>query len=108
MAQVTLKMVAGDTGPDRNFTIKREDGTVVDVTGATVLFKIKENEAGITNADHQECSIVDGPAGKVSYEFEEGDIPNEGVYYCDLEITFADGEIETAPDYVIINARAQV
>ena len=104
----TVKMVQNDTAPDINFTIKRS-GSAVDLTGATVAFKIKDTSTSSrTNDGHDSCTITNQTGGACKYVFTTGDIPNATTYNCDLEITYSNGKVETSPGFVNIVARAEV
>lgn len=105
-----IKMTAGDTGPDQPFVIK-QNGVVVNLTGATVRLKIKRDDtAAITNASANTCTITSATAGACKYVFATGDIPSSATDYsctCDLEVTDAGGKVITY-DHPIIAVTAEV
>lgn len=107
MASVKIKRVQGDTAPDWEFSLARPDGSVPDLSGATVKFIIESPTGTVTNTDHQECTVTDEAAGEGYYQFVDGDLSEDGTYTCDLEITYANGEVETAPQPIQIVARPQ-
>lgn len=97
-----IRMTAGDTAPARVFNLKI-NGTAVDVTGATVKFKIKNDTTGSrTNDAANTCVLTTPTAGVVTYNFLTGDVPSEGTYTCDLEVTYATGKIQTFGHPVIV------
>lgn len=102
-----LKYVQNDTAPSINFIIKR-DGAVVDLTGATVKFKIKNNTNGSrTNDANNTCTLITPTAGTCRYDFSAGDLSAATTYNCDLEITYSGGSVETQYNVIVITARAE-
>jgi hypothetical protein len=104
----TLKYVQGDTAPDITFTVTRS-GAPVDLTGATVQFKIlNQNTNSRTNDAHNTCTISSpATAGICTYSLQLGDLPDATTYSCDLVITYSGGKEETSPSAIIIIARAE-
>lgn len=102
-----IKLVQGDTAPTYQFSLVRADGTIPNLTGATVNFYIKGPTGTATNAGHTACTITDVAGGLGYYDFQTNDLPSAGTYTCDLSITFASGKIETAFKQVELSVRAQ-
>ena len=107
MSVLTLHMVEDDTAPVREFTIERDDGTIVDLTTATNVKAVIYDSVNFatTNTGHQSCTIEDAINGVVSYRFHAGDITDPVVYFMDLVITYASGDVETNPQYIDIQVR---
>lgn len=101
MATITLRK--GDTAPNIPITCVYDDGTVVDLTGCTVKFKISDTNGTRTNDAHNSCTLTIAAAGTCLYDLFTGDIPNAGTYYGDTEITFASGEVQTQKKSQILN-----
>jgi hypothetical protein len=74
-----------------------QDGSVVDLTGCTVLF-------GLRGMDAKEAVITDAATGNVRYDWEAEDTATTGNYQAEFEVTFADATVETFPnnDYLTI------
>lgn len=109
MAQ-TIYMVQNDTGPPVEFEAKNPDGTARDLTGATVRFKIKHPTNGTRTNDtgtQNQCVITDAVNGKCRYDFAAGQVPDVGMYNCDLEITDSAGRVETEYKITRIKVRAE-
>lgn len=103
----TLKYVQGDTAPSIDFTVTRA-GSAVDLTGATVKFKISRDDTSTrTNDAANTCTVVSATGGTCTYDFSSGDLPVAGTYSCDLEITHSSGAVETNPQNVKIVAREE-
>lgn len=102
-----IKRVQNDTGPDFPFSVARPDGTVPDLTGATVNFIIQAPSGTVTNTGHQACTMTDLVTGEGYYSFLAGDLAEAGDYTCDLQVTDAGGKIETVQKPITINARAE-
>lgn len=104
---MTLNYVQNDTAPGITFNVTRS-GKAVDLTGATVKFKIQDpDDLTETNAAHNTCTIVlPATNGQCTYAILAGDIPNAKVYQCDLSITWANSTVETSYQQVFLNVRA--
>jgi len=96
--QQIIETVAGDSAPDVTFTITREDGSIVVLTGATVKLRILDPKTGErTNDAHSSCNITDALNGICIYSWAVGgtDCPDPGIYKADLQITYQTGKVET-------------
>lgn len=93
MADYRIKQ--NDTGPAIAAILKDGDKAVVDLTGATVRFHLKRN--GTIKVDAA-ATIDDAGAGEVSYAWQAADTDEAGPHFCEFEVTFADGRIETFPN----------
>lgn len=112
MAEVTFDLVELDSAPNPQFTVKR-DGAVVDLTNpsvSTVELNIHSTVTGqnTNTPSTNDCIITTPASGVVTYNLAASDIPHPGVYLCDLVLNYANGEIETQPDYVIFYVRPKV
>lgn len=108
MSKYVLDMVAGDTGPPVIFDIYQADGKPYnDMATGSARFYIKNaNTGSVTNSAHNDCQNIN-PINQCQYEFQTGDVPVEGTYTCDLEITDSFGKVQTEYSYVQINVRAK-
>lgn len=96
IAPLKLTANAGDTAPDLEFNLSRDDCSIVDLTDCTVDFKIYDPlRKLVTNAGSTLCSIVDGPAGQCLYEWGDDDILYPRIYTVNLHITYPSGNSET-------------
>jgi hypothetical protein len=43
-------------------------------------------------------TVIDSPAGIVTYDWQTGDTDVSGVYYAEFEVTYGDGSVETFPN----------
>lgn len=104
----TFKYVQNDTAPDMVINITRQGVGAVDLTGASVDFRILDPDSNsITNTGHTPCTIVSATGGQVKYVFQTGDLPAAKTYQADVVITWASGKEETAYAAVPINVRAE-
>jgi len=106
MPSQTFQSKVGDTGPAIQSTLRDWNGVVVDVTGATIKFKMKMREpvrgrGGLTRLVGLKVdgvgAIVNGTGGIVNYQWVAGDLDTPGTYDAEWEITFGSGIIETFP-----------
>ena len=116
----TLKLVTGDTLPELTFTLKDSNTAAsgltldqnnsatwepINVTGATV--KLRLRELGSTSVKSTlTCSVTNGSAGKVATDFPAGTLDTAGTFEGELELTFADGGIQTVYDLIKFKVRS--
>lgn len=86
-----------DTYPVLTATLSDAAGTAVDVSGATIKFimrKVGETEPTVNAAM---TFVTDGTNGQVKYTWQTGDTEDAGLYYCEYQVTYAGGEVQTFP-----------
>jgi Ethanolamine utilization protein EutJ (predicted chaperonin) len=106
MSVKKINIVEDNTAPAIVLTLKR-DGVVIDVTGCTVRLIIVKGST-ITNATHQECTLVVAASGIVQYTPQANDFPSAGNYKADVEIEYAPTSIERLYDQLKIKARKKL
>lgn len=104
MATQTVKLVEGNSAPPIVLTAQRPDGTVINLTGATVSLIVTKARA-ITNAGHQTCVLTIPASGIVTYTPTTTDFPTQGTYVCDLKIVYSDTTVEIVYDQLRVIAR---
>ncbi len=110
---LVIETFAGDSAPTEMFTIKRTDGSVVNLLGATVWLLIEDPDSGIltnepSNGKNNLCTIVNALGGLCSYSWNAGgsDLPDPGFYKANLKIKYGDNTVETAA--ITISARLPI
>lgn len=94
----------GDTGPAIQVTCYAVDDPVqgvdtpVDVSGATFKFNMGKANTSTVLVDHGTATVVDGPNGKVKYQWQAGDTAVAGQMWGEFEGTFSDGTVVTFPN----------
>lgn len=98
----TVYMKQNDTAPALTATLKDDNGTAIDLTGATVVFNMRQRSDSTVKVNRGSVSIVSAAAGQVSYSWQTGDTDTVGVFDGEFEITHADSTIQTVPskDYI--------
>jgi hypothetical protein len=77
-----------------NYTVAEDDGTVVDLTGATTKFRMgNQSKIIFTNPS----TVVDAVNGVVSYSFAKEDTMYDGSFIGEFEITFPNGSVLSYP-----------
>ena len=99
----------GDTLEPIQGTIYKGDGTPQDLTGATVVFKMKHQYTGTVKVASGTASIVGAPtAGVVKYEWEAEDVDTPGLYDGEFVVTIG-GKTLTFPNrnkiFIIVESK---
>lgn len=85
-----------DTRPYFAVTLKYEDGSVVDLTSATVRFIAKDTSDSSVAIDAA-ATLTDAANGQVEYRFTTGDTDTAGKFNVEWEVTFVDATVQTFP-----------
>ena len=85
----------GDTREYLRRTLKNSDGTVMDVSTASVRFHMKLADVLVID---EEAEVIDGANGIVEYRWSAGDTDTVGEHTGEFEVTFADTTIVTVPN----------
>lgn len=107
---MAYKLVQGDTGPQIRAVITRDDtGEVVDMSGATVRLRFRRK--GTETVLFTLTAIDVGQnlqEGVAVFGFTEGDLDlPAGNYEGELEITFADSNVETVYELLEFDLREE-
>jgi len=106
---MSLTFVQGDTAPDITAIIHEEDDptSIIDLSLASgVRFQMRKAE------DHRytvnaAATILDAPAGKVSYSWGPNDLSVTGTFNVQWEVTYAGGRVQTTSPEVQVTVRRQ-
>lgn len=74
-----------------------DDGTPINVSGATVAFSLWKDEATSPTVDSQACTMVDATNGKIKYQWKTPETSSTGMYRMEYLITFVSGETISVP-----------
>lgn len=85
MAITTI--VRNDSGFPLDFTVQDSDGTAIDLTDSTILFKMAIPFAS-TNKINSACTITVAADGTCRYVAQSGDFDTNGIYEVELQITY--------------------
>lgn len=103
MADFHLK--AGDLLPALTAALKDGNGAPIDLTGATVTFRMRKRGATALTVDAA-ASVVSAAAGTVRYDWLSGDTDAHGLYDAEFRCELAGGR-ETVPNDRYITVRIQ-
>ena len=88
----------GDTEVAIAATLKRPDGTVVDLTGLTLKFKMLDSEGSTKVALTDDyVTVTDEDAGQVQYSPVAADVDTAGTYYAYFVTVDGTANLDTFP-----------
>lgn len=104
MSSYSFNIKQNDTSPTLSVVIADSLGTAINITGASVQFKMRAVNSSTlkTNAS---ATITNASGGAVSYTFSTSDTDTAGLFQGEFQVTFSGGAIETFPnaEYISIN-----
>jgi hypothetical protein len=86
----------GDTTPDIGGQLTDNDGPV-DISGATSVKFIAVCDARVDPIEGT-CDVPAGASGLWSYTWGASDLDTAGTYFCEIEVTWTVGKIQTFPN----------
>lgn len=86
----------GDTAPAISSQLT-QNGTPVNLTGATVQFRMALAQAKVTVVNRA-ATITNANTGMVSYTWQAADTATPGNYVFQWVVTYSDGTIESFPN----------
>lgn len=101
-----LMMKQGDTKNVYTVTLQDEFRQAVDLTGATVNFRL----AGEKLTINKTATIIDATGGMVTFSFDDNDVTGTGAMDGELKVVYPNGDKETFPSngYISFNIRANL
>jgi lysophospholipase L1-like esterase len=104
---MTIQLKRNDTKDTISYILSNQDGSAVNLTGASVRFVMGTNKTLITNSP---ATVVDAVTGEVEYQLTDADTLVAGTHKAEFEVTFSDGKIKTFPNkgYILVTIQANV
>jgi hypothetical protein len=99
MPEETFYIKQNDTASFLTRDLKDAFGSPVNVTGATVVFSMREKPAGTVKVDAQAAVVVAAGTGRVRYEWTAANTNTANEYEGEFQVTYADGKIQSFPNY---------
>ena len=94
MADFYLKQ--NDTRPFLTATLQDSAGAAINLTGASVRFHMLASDGSVIV--DAAAVVQDAATGVVRYEWQPADTAVTGTFKAEIEVTYADGGIETFPN----------
>lgn len=91
-----VDMKQNDRLPVLEVTIRKTDGTPLDLTNATAKFIMVDSKTRTVKIN-ESADVKDAANGVVEYAWAAGDTDTVGDYLGEVEITYPNGKIITAP-----------
>lgn len=104
---MTVQLKRNDTKDTISYPLKNNDGTIVNLTGATVRFVMGIGNTLITNAP---ATIADAAGGIAEYTLTDADTLVAGNLQAEFEVTFSDGKVKTFPNdgYISVKIKSNI
>ena len=108
---MSLTFVQGDTAPDIQAVLHEEDDptSILDCSPAYVSgvrFQMRRQDDRRYQVNGA-ATVLDGPAGKVSYSWGPNDLSVPGTYVVQWEVTYVGGRVQTTSPEVTVTVRRQ-
>lgn len=101
----------GATEPALVATLRDDDGNAVDLTGASVDFRMKQASADTRQVDAS-CVVTDADQGEVTYEWSDTDTDTVGHYNAEFAVDYSGGsdydEYFPSDEYLSIRVMASL
>ena len=101
----TFYIKKGDRLPSLAATLKDSDGLAINLTGATVQFRMKKRGASAAKFTSS-AAVVSPSAGTVRYDWGSTDTNEAGVFDGEFVCTFA-GSLQTVPSNGYVTVEVQ-
>lgn len=103
-----VELVQGDTRPAVEGTLRvTRTGDILDLTNAeSIKFQLRKADDELYTVDG-EAIFVNRTAGRVRYEWDDGDLNNPGEYLAQWEIVWDDDTVQTTNPANTIEIRRQ-
>lgn len=86
----------GDRLPTLARALKFTDGSVIDLTGCTVRWRMRDKVGGTVMVDAP-ATIVSATDGKVEYAWASPDTDTVGHFVGEWQVTYPDAKVLTVP-----------
>lgn len=107
MAANYIAITEGDT-LTWNFTLKDENGSAVDLTGATVTLSMRLRGSTTNKIDGGSVTVVSASGGTCKYDPIAGDVDTPGQYDLELKIVDTNSDIQHNYQLVPVTIRAAI
>lgn len=97
----TFYLKRGDTSPSLRYALEPE---TVDLAGALVQFQMRPR-GGETLIDAPATVVATAASPTVEYGWTATDTAEAGVFDAEFRVTFADGAVETFPNFGFLTVR---
>lgn len=98
MANPTFFIKRNDDTPTLDVALQDDRGRPVNVTGATVVFHMRNTSDDSVKVDGGTVSAITATKGEVRYEWTTTNTNTAGTFEGEFEVTFSGGEIQTFPN----------
>lgn len=92
---MTFSIKKGDTSPALRATLRYDDCTIINLTNATAIFRMRQ--AGTTSVLINAAAVIVSVAGIVEYRWSAPNTATVGAYDGEFVVTYANGKVETFP-----------
>ena len=98
MGTNTTRLQLGDTRPLLLATLFNPDGSAVNLSGATVAFRMRNAVSRALVINDQPATILSAGEGRVRYTWLAADTDTAGEFESWFVVTYGAGEVESFPN----------
>lgn len=99
MSDITVYL--DNLAPSLSDVLEKSDGSVFDLTGCTIKFKMRDENSGALKVDAAATVDPSPTTGAWTYDWAAGDLDREGIYKAWIEVTYSGGEVQDTPEFTI-------
>ena len=98
MAAPTFYIKQNDNRPNLDVSLRDDRDRSVDITGATVVFHMRNAADNTVVVSSGSVSIISASRGDVRYDWVVANTATSGNFQAEFQVTFAEGAVQTFPN----------
>ena len=100
MSKTAINVFKNDKLYSLDFTLQDSEGEALDLTNATLQLKAQRHGSD-SLAFTGNMTVLVAASGTCRYTVADGDFDEDGLYYCEIVVTYNSGKVLTFSDFVV-------